>query len=159
MRYNENKRWIIAAWSVFLPYNRQASKFLPYNREASKFLSYNRQASNFLPYNRQASKANSVTRWPHEMTTFIILFLKLSLDKCIQAWKKDMKYCWHPQNLIQYEGCSKTIETLLVIHILLDGKLYKFDLIVYQHLFMTNIEEICKKKKMVLELYCIHHLG
>jgi len=23
---------------------------------------------------------------------------------------------------------------------------------------MTNIEEICERKKMVVELYCIHHV-
>ena len=46
---------------------------------------------------------------------------------------------------------------MLVIQILIDGKLYKFDIIKYQHMFMTNIEEICKIK-VVVELYCIHNV-
>ena len=45
------------------------------------------------------------------------------------------------------------IETPLVIHILPDGKMSKFNVIIYQHLFMTNIEEICNAnigRRMIL---------
>ena len=41
-----------------------------------------------------------------------------------------------------YGGCSSTIEILLVIHTILDEKLSKYDVLIYQHLFMKHIEEI-----------------
>ena len=36
------------------------------------------------------------------------------------------------------------VGTLLVTHTILDEKLSKFDVIIHQHLFMTNIEETCE---------------
>ena len=40
-----------------------------------------------------------------------------------------------------------TIETLLVMFTILDGKLTKFDVIMHQHLVMTHIVEICENIK------------
>jgi len=48
--------------------------------------------------------------------------------------------------------------TQLVIHTILGGKLSKCDVIIQQHLFIINIEEICKKYKVVVELYYIHQV-
>jgi len=46
-------------------------------------------------------------------------------------------YLYFHLNLDTYEGCSETIQTLLVIHTPLRGKLSKYDVVIYQHLLMT----------------------
>ena len=73
---------------------------------------------------------------------------------CIPLWwtvpLESGVYIHHKQGWLKYGYLCLNIteiyiyKTLLVIHTILDAKLSKFDVIIYQHMFITNIEETVK---------------